>query len=194
MIKAAAVAAVFALSTTAAHAENWYVLGAIGQSKISDMDIPGVDDTDTSWKLQLGYKVNEYFAIEGGYVDLGKVSGSPLLDTDLGTFPANVSFGADAWNLDAVGIIPLSDAFSLFGKVGVAVSSADASISVPAVPGASGSISENKTGLNYGVGVNWDVSSDWALRAEYEIFNKIGGGDLGESDINVLSVGVAFKF
>jgi opacity protein-like surface antigen len=45
------------------------------------------------------------------------------------------------------------------------------------------------------VGVNYNISEMFAVRAEYERYGKVGGGDIGgDVDVDVMSVGVAFKF
>ncbi len=56
---------------------GWYVGGAIGNA---DDDV--LDDDDSSTKLLGGYQFNEYFGVEGAFVDLGDfdvpASGPPL--------------------------------------------------------------------------------------------------------------------
>jgi OOP family OmpA-OmpF porin len=190
-MKAAVAATVLALGTTAAQAENWYVLGAVGQSKFKEVDTSDLtasesaSSTDMAWKLQLGYRFNRYLAVEGGFHEFGKVSYD---DSSSGGFHSD--FNAFAVNADAVGIWPLNDAFSLFGKVGLATSSSKLNGSGP---GFRYSASYTNTGISYGVGANWDINSQWAARVEYQIFNKVGGGD-NTTDINVWTVGVAYKF
>ena len=56
------------------------------------------------------------------------------------------------------------------------------------------SASESNTDLTYGLGVRWDFTKNLGVRAEYQIYKDIGGGDIGESDVNVMSVGVIWKF
>ncbi|MDR0779826.1 MAG: outer membrane beta-barrel protein [Pseudomonadales bacterium] len=184
--KTAIAAIVLALSATAARADNWYVLGAVGQTNLDgsaltddpSITTTGIDSSDTAWKLQLGYKVNKNFAVEGGYNGLGSYTGTVTV------IGVNVGMKAelDAWNAAAVGILPLDDAFSLFAKLGVARLSASVKASAA---GYSAADSTNATRANYGVGVNWDISQAFALRAEYEKF---------AADVGMWSIGAAFKF
>ena len=121
-IKTTVVASLLALSAAGAMAENnLYVLGSVGQSKYKDItssetvfvDDPGaqIDNTGSAYKLQLGYQFNKYFAVEGGYFNLGKSK----LDYSDGT---SDSLKTDGLNISAVGILPFDNGFSVFGKLG----------------------------------------------------------------------------
>ena len=70
-----------------AQASGWYIGANVGQAraKIDDPRITSSllaagftttsikdDDRDTGYKLFTGYQFNRYFALEGGYFDLGK--------------------------------------------------------------------------------------------------------------------------
>ena len=88
------------------------ILGpGFGVGAISD------DDSGVGYKLYGGVPLTRNFAIEGGYFDLGKFSFSAT------TVPAGTLNGTlkvpKGVNLDLVGILPLSEQFSIFGRVGV---------------------------------------------------------------------------
>ncbi|MDR0480377.1 MAG: outer membrane beta-barrel protein, partial [Gallionellaceae bacterium] len=134
-----AMAVALLLGIPAAQAQNFYVLGSIGQSKIKGLgsadeytaELTGagltgvsasVDDSDTAYKLQLGYQFNKYFALEGGYFDLGKAGVNGQFTGGRYDF----TFKASGVNVSALGILPLSDDFSIFGKLGAAYTSAKA--------------------------------------------------------------------
>ena len=195
------------LGIPAAQAENFYVLGSIGQSKYQkynsgdlaaamvDLGATGVtastDDSDTGYKLQLGYRFNEYFAVEGGYVSLGKATGQSRFTQ--GSY--NESFKADGINVDAVGSFPLGAGFAIFGKLGAAYTTlkADGSAIGAGVAG-SASLKESKVNATFGAGLNYDITDAIAVRAEYERFKVGDSGDTGDGNIDLMSLGVAFKF
>lgn len=198
--QALVVSSILALGSSAALADNFYVLGSVGQSKIKDWRASGTaglttDDTDTAFKLQLGYNLNKNFAVEGGYFNLGKATANYVS----GGTVANASAKADGWNISAVGKLPINDSFAVFGKLGAFYSDTkvSASASIPGIGSGAVNASDSKTGMVYGLGLSYDMTKAIALRAEYEIYDKVGGTYLGtdlKSKVDVFSVGVAYKF
>ena len=183
-----AVASFALLATMAAQADTqpgFYAGGSIGLTKISDdaFDDSNVDDSDTGFKIFGGYTFNENFAVEVSYFDLGEVSGRE-------NFPpfGNVSFavGVSGLNASAVGRLPLTPTFALFGKLGFASYDLDASVSVPGF--GSGSDSSSESDLTYGVGGSLSFAQQWEVRAEFEAINVDGG------DANMISVGANYRF
>ncbi|WP_293234481.1 outer membrane beta-barrel protein [Paludibacterium sp.] len=203
MKKFALIVIVSALAAPAM-AEGFYVLGSVGQSHV-DWDTSYLDnslaqygvhasknDTDTAYKLQLGYQLNRYFAIEGGYVDLGKASYSIAGTGSQGS----LEYKASGVNAVAVGILPLNDQFSVFGKVGGIVARVEGSGATSGSGVRIWSNNPSSTDLKgtWGVGVNWDVTRNVAVRAEFEQFHQLGSSNTGEADVNLASMGVAYKF
>lgn len=156
----------------------------------------GQKDSDTSWKFFMGYKVNQNFAIEGGYVDLGKYTAN-VSGMDGGvkaTIDASVK--SYAYFVDVVGILPLGGDFSLFGKVGGAYTNtkAEASAAYGGVS-ASDSIKENKFVPKVGAGAEYNITKSIAVRGEFERYMNVGDSDTtGESNVDVWSVGLKFGF
>src|SRR6266853_1235876 len=125
--------AAFAISVPAFAADTGgYLVGMVGQTKFKDaIDTTGltnasVKDTGTGIKLGGGYAFNRNLAVEGAYVDLGKTTLS-------GTFGGNnvsATFKASGLVVVAAGMLPLSNQFTLLGRLGVidATVKADASV------------------------------------------------------------------
>jgi OOP family OmpA-OmpF porin len=185
----ALLALLFAFSTAAAAQDTgWYVGGSFGTSDVADfctgVSGPGIscDDEDSAWRLLGGYQLNRNFALELGYSNLGEVGASGPGGT--------VTAEATAWELVGVGSIPLG-AVSLYGKAGVYRGETDASINTVLLVG---SASESNTDLTFGAGVRFDVARNVAMRGEWQRYQDIGGGEIGESDVDVLSVGVLVRF
>ncbi|MDE2585366.1 MAG: outer membrane beta-barrel protein [Betaproteobacteria bacterium] len=196
-----------AFLSASAFAGDVYILGSVGQAstKINKTDLDNslvnagvtglsssTKETDTAYKLQLGYQFNQYFAVEGGYVNLGEAKYSASFTGGNGKATAKV----DGWNIDAVGILPLNDQFSLFGKLGTfaAHTKVDASASGPG-GAASVSDSANNWSTHYGVGASYAFTKSVAVRVEYEKFDRVGkDNSTGKADVDLWSVGVAYKF
>jgi len=168
-----------ALITTPAFAKDTgaYAGGSIG---LTTIDICGeltgataCDDEETGFKLFGGYKFNRNLAVEGGFVDFGEISASSP------TGSATVS--SDALFATAVGILPVSSKFSVFGKLGFFMWDLSAT-------GTGGTISDDGTDLLIGLGLGFDVTERLTIRAEWEDYD--GGGD----GVTFLSAGLQYNF
>lgn len=211
---AAGVLALAALAAMpAARAGDFYLVGAVGQSRATDLHADTYDsafrnagvqnlkssggNTDLAYKLQAGYAFTRNWAVEGGYFNLGQADYNAS-GTYLG-YPinANATVKADGWNLSGVGTLPLSDRWAVFGKLGVAFATVTADYSVGG--GGAGrlygrSASSNDVTAVYGLGATYSLNRYFSLRAEYEIYNQVGNNDTGKSGVNVMSVGAMYKF
>jgi len=165
---------------------GWYAGVSVGQSSSSDacngVSGPGVscDDKDTAFKIFGGYQINRNFGAELGYTDLGKVEAKG------GGVTASVE--AKAFELVGVGRFPINNQFSIYGKLGLyrADSKGRSNVGVSA--------DETNTDLTYGVGVQYNFTGNLGVRGEWQRYSSVGGGDIGDSDVDVLSVGLVYKF
>jgi OmpA-OmpF porin, OOP family len=163
----------------------WYVGGAIGQSKDQDYcdgaAAFGVscDDSDGAFKLFGGYRMNRNFAIEGGFAFLGTVTAS---------VPGLVEeFETTAFDVTAMGILPIGAQFSVHGKIGLYMASTEGKATGFA------SETERNGGLTFGAGAGLDFSRNFGVRVEWQRYQDVGG-DFGESDIDLTSIGVLWRF
>jgi len=171
----ATVMAAPAVSIAQARGETgWYAGASIGQTKYKDT-CTGCDDKDTAFKILGGYHINRTFGVELGYTDLGKSEG------------AGQSVKASAWEVVGIGAFPVANNFSVYGKLGVFRAETKGS-----APGFSAK--EDNSDLTYGAGVQYDFSRDFGVRGEWQRYGKVGGGAIGKSDIDVISVGVVWNF
>lgn len=176
-------AAVFALP---AHAQ-WYAGAGLGQSSFKgdlscDGTTPGVscDDKDTAFKIFGGYQINQNFAAELTYQDFGKAKASA------GGVEASVK--SHAFDASALGILPFANQFAGYGRIGLYTAKSDGNSNVGV------SASESNTGVTYGLGVQWDAMRNLGVRVEWQAYNKVGGGDLGKGDIQVLGLSALYRF
>jgi OOP family OmpA-OmpF porin len=175
------------LAATQASAQA-FVGGSIGQSDI-DSDITGglitsgsVDGKDTAFKVFGGYMFNRHFGVEGAYVDLGEVSYSGDF------FGLPVTGGkveVSGFNVAALGSYPITEQFSVFGKIGLFIWEAEASDTTGGVPF---SAKEDGRDISFGVGVGYNFTRNLGVRLEWERFK------LDEADADLISVGVAWRF
>jgi len=167
-------------------ANRFYIGGTIGQTTASDgcsgIILPGItcNDSDTAWRILGGYQFSPNVSFELGYQDLGKVKATG--------FGVNGEVTSNVWELVAVGTLPLKNRFSIYGKLGGYLG--DTTLRSNA--GFAGS--DTNTDLTFGVGGRYDLSPQVALRAEYQSYQSVGGGNVGTSDFDVVSVGALFRF
>jgi OmpA-OmpF porin, OOP family len=178
----AAFALTAAMTAQADVRPGFYAGASVGTTKLSDDSFDGsgadIDDTDTGFKIYGGYSFNDNFAIEASWFDLGEVSGN--------FGPDSFSVGVSGLNASAVGRLPVSETFSLFGKLGFASYDLDAHVNLAGI--GSGSDNSSETDLTYGVGAALSFGGQWEVRAEFEAIN------VDDGDANMISVGAMYRF
>lgn len=198
----AVVASPFAVADDA----GWYLGANIGQSRaeIDDEKISNAllgagftstsihdDERELGYKLFGGYQFNRYFALEGGYFNLGK------FDFRADTVPTGSLRGdieLQGVNLDAVGILPFTDKFSAFGRVGVNYAEArDSFRGSGAVNVADPRSSERDTNYKFGAGLQYAFTESLAMRVEAERY-RINDARGDKGDVDLFSVGLLYRF
>ena len=185
----------------------WYMGGNIGQSraKIDDARIAtqllgtGVNTksisdnhTDTAFKLFGGYQLNKNFALEAGYFNLGQF-GYTATTVPAGTLTGKIKL--QGLNLDAVGMLPFTENFSVFGRLGMQYAQAkDNFTNTGAVPVPTNPNPGKKT-ISYkaGLGIQYDFTKSLGMRVEgerYRIDDAVGD----KGDINMYSLGLVYRF
>jgi OOP family OmpA-OmpF porin len=161
-----------------------YVGGSIGQSKFKIECDPGFtcDDKDTAFRLFGGFKFSPNISAELGYADLGK--------SKISGFGVSAELKATAWDLSALLAWPVSNEFSIFGRLGGYRSEAKF--------GGAASGSKTGTGVTWGLGAQYDVTRNLGVRGEWQRYSKVKaqetGGTEDKGDIDALSVGVVWRF
>jgi OmpA-OmpF porin, OOP family len=132
------------------------------------------EDPDVGGKIYIGSHFNRWLGAEVGYVNFGKG------DSNGGNVEAQ---GA---NLSLVGTLPLGDAFRVFGKVGTTYSWTK----VDGTVGPTGK--DDGFGLSYGAGLGFDLNPRTQMVFEWDRheLNYVNG----ESDVDMYSVGLKFRF
>lgn len=194
------------LPAAAADRSGWY-LGAGGgpaRATIAEAEIKAdllasgyqtsefrFDDRDIGYKIFAGYQMNNYFAFEGGYFDLGEFNYQAT------TIPAGSQFGEltfRGWNLDLVGTLPLTERSSLFARVGAHKSTSDVNfVGTGAVNILTPHYKKRSTHYKFGVGYEYQFSPALALRLEaerYRMDDAVGN----RGDIDLYSLNMLYRF
>ena len=176
-------------------AESFYAGIGAGQGKgkdicsdVASIGITSCDDTANGYRIFGGYQFNKNFAVELGYADFGKADASGVVLS----VPTSAEWKANAWDVSAVGILPVADKLSVLGRLGFQRWSVDLDINAGGVP-----ISESATGSDwvYGVGLQYDFTRQFGLRGEWAHYGNIGDSDTtGQTDVNVTGVSALFRF
>lgn len=150
-------------------------------------------DRSTGGKIFGGYQFNRNFALEGGYFDLGKF-GFAATTVPAGTLTGNIRL--QGWNLDAVGILPVTEKLSVLGRVGVTNARARDSFSGTGavnVPYSSANPSQRDTNYKFGVGVQYAFNDALAMRVEAERY-RVNDAVGNKGDVDLVSVGLVYRF
>ena len=149
------------------------------------------DDRDTGYKLFAGYQMNRYFAVEGGYFDLGKFG------FHANTVPAGTLDGSTTLkgvNLDLVARLPLSERWSAFGRVGATHAQArDHFSGSGAVVVTDPDPRKRATNLKFGAGLQYDFSEAFGMRAEVERM-RVDDAVGNKGDVDMVSIGLVYRF
>lgn len=174
-----------------AHAQttgNTGFYGGLGAGRShADIGSAGIagsaDKEDNAWKAFGGYQFHPNFAVEGGYVDLGKASVNGA--TGFGTTESN------AWQAGVVGSLPITPQFAFTGKLGIARTDTDTSGSNAGV--AFGG-SDRETAPTYGLGMKYDFTKTFGVRGDWDRYRVSSASMGGKTDTDLYSVSAVFKF
>ncbi|MEK7322831.1 MAG: outer membrane beta-barrel protein [Pseudomonadota bacterium] len=159
--------------------------GGFATTSISD------DDRDIGYKLFGGYRFHKNFAIEAGYFDLGKFD---FTATTVPPGTLNGEIKLKGLNVDAVGILPINDKFSAFGRAGLIYAQAKDSFSgTGAVNVLDSSPSESEANYKFGLGLQYDVTDALGFRLEAERY-RINDAVGNDGDVDLLSAGLIYRF
>ena len=152
----------------AAHAEGSYFKAGVGESEYK---ASGTTENKTAVTVAYGFAVDKNFDVELGYANLGKFK-----DT-------SGSMQTQSIYIAGVGNLPLTAAFSAFGKVGVAVNQFETTVT------GAGGTTETKARALLGLGLAYNFTKEIAGTVEYQYFGKVE-----QVKISALTVGVKYGF
>lgn len=149
---------------------------------------PSLDDTDSSYRLTIGYQLLPYFSLEGGYIDFGDFSATATSD-GTGIYPTGIFStitSTDGFFIDVKGQIPINEQFSLYGTYGLLSWKSETLLSA-----STGTPERNENDDNdsfFGIGGSFNIYDTLALNVDYTFYK------LDELDVDVFSVGIQFGY
>lgn len=158
---------------------GFYVGAGLGQHRLESDDIDGVTlkGDDTAVTLFGGYRVNQYFSAELGYIDGGEPE-----DTVQGV---NVKFDTSALEAAVIGTLPLGPQFVVFGRVGILKWDVKATLTDGFT---TLQADDDGSDFSYGVGGMWDLGHAGQIRGQWR------SADLDGVDLNLIDVSYIWKF
>ncbi len=160
-----------------------------------------LEDSDTAWALFFGYQFSPYFAVEGGYLNLGtfpyRYAGTVDRGGTTGVVPSTFNFESKeiAYPIAVVGILPIGPVFEVHGRVGLLFSNPEVKITSTA---GSDSIADkfgaSSQDLFYGAGFAANLGETWSISLDYAKYNDVGDGDIiAETDFDSISLSLIYR-
>jgi OmpA-OmpF porin, OOP family len=182
-----------------AHAEDksagrWYVGGSLGATSGLDLctavtpgfkTTPGsCDNSQFAGKVFGGYQFNKYLGAEGALTYLGTATAD---GSYLGAATTDDVY-AGGLELAGTGTIPVTDKFGILGKLGVLF------WGVTSDTGTGFDHNDAGTSFAMGAGLKYDITDHVGIRFEWERFWQVGNSTIGESDVDMFTVGGLYRF
>ena len=170
--------AVAALAALPAQAEGLVPGSSIGSIRYSFDNLTSLDRSASGAKQYSGLTWNPNFALEAGWVNLGRFHNTVTEDLSR----SNDLNKGSGYFVDAVGLYPLGRDVSLLGRVGVVHGQLDRSFTNAGIG----------MGLKAGFGIQYEFSKNISLRGEWERYRFETLGAQPEKDL--YSLGVSYRF
>jgi opacity protein-like surface antigen len=197
-LTALAVLAGLAAIPVASHAadgeDGFFVNGSIGRTELND----GVyDDKDTAYITNLGYRwalaPNFALGIEGGYTDLGKLSGNLAILSDPPAGSPFIHSELKGWTLGANAHWNLTDSWYVGGRAGLFRANLKGDyLSIVSGEVARVSVDDTSNKWYAGVGVGYDFTRNFGVGLSYDYYKADRNGPA--FDPNLLSLSAEARF
>ena len=162
----------------------------------SKFTLPSIEDNGTRTLAYGGYRWANDIAVEASLASADRIGLRPdtsIAHQGVGLTLANANDPASkTWNVDVYTSWGFAKKVSLYGRLGYIQN--ESVVLYPA--GVFGDVRRNRDGVNYGVGLRYDVNPVLGLRLEYARYGRLAGeptaGLLPESD--QVQLGLQFRF
>jgi hypothetical protein len=153
-----------------------------------------------------GYRLTQHIAFEGGYTYIGKqsyrenstgvfVPPDPEAALIPETINAVLTSKTSGFALSAMGILPISYAWEIYGRAGLYIGSNTLRITVNGeVPLLREEFNESSTDFLAGAGISVSLAEVYSLRAEFQRIFAAGAKEFGEADVDLISIGLTVAF
>ncbi len=165
--------------------EGFYAGVTLGTARTSNpfANATLTKSSDTVFGVLGGYQFTKNWGAEAFYTTAGKFNAVAGANTATGK--------SNAWGAAAVGTLPLSDAFSLYGKLGYANVKTSASSTLGDVTGAT------RNDVTVGLGGIYNVNQSVGIRFGWDRYGASVSTALsgkGKHYVDTYTVGAVFKF
>ncbi|MGY0218152.1 outer membrane beta-barrel protein [Endozoicomonadaceae bacterium StTr2] len=156
----------------------------------------GEKDGTNVWKVFTGYQINNHFAIEASYQDLGHTSGhytaTVTQNGTTSTLSGKLDSEYQAASTSLLGQWSFNEWVGVFGRVGMHYWEHEFSVKGSNAQGVSVNKTENDNGFDYlfGGGLSANLADNISVRAEWERFHGIED----EDGIDIKTVSVVYRF
>jgi OOP family OmpA-OmpF porin len=148
------------------------------------------DSTDVGVKVFGGRQFTRNFALEAGYFNLGEFE-----------YTANMVAGSEngrakfqGVNLDAVGILPVTEKFAALARLGLTYTEAKTTFSSNgAIQPLRTNASKKEANFKVGLGLQYAFTPALGLRGEWERY-RANDAVGNEGDIDMFSIGLVYRF
>ena len=176
-----------ALTASPANADEdigFYAGGSVSNVQLDETfdDGIGIDDDTTGFRLLGGYQFSRYLAIELGYIDFGEFDESLSVAGSMVDLEAEV----DGFDASIVGRLPVTDAFTLTGRVGGIAWDAEAEVRVDGMVDSTDS--DDGTDLFYGLGAEYQFGDRFSMFGGFDRY------EIDQADLDVFMLGGKFHF
>lgn len=173
-----------------AHIDNARITQGLLGSGLTTNSLIG-DPTDTGYKAYVGFPIHPNWAVEAGYFDLGRF-GFTANTTPAGSLTGSARF--KGLNLDLVGTLPITDRWSLLGRLGAAYAQTRDNFSgTGAVSVTNPNPSKNETNYKYGFGTQYAFTPALTFRLEAERY-RVNDAANNRGDVDLVSLGLVYRF
>ena len=166
-------------SSAAVAEEGFFVGGAFGNGYIDEsIDGNRIKSDSSAYRIYGGYGLTKHLGVEIGYLDLGTFRET----LDVGGMSVPVSASASGFTLAAIGTLPLSERFSLIGRLGYYFHDGESSAAgvVEASP------SEESPFI--GIGLGYDISEVLEFNLAYDYIRT------DDADPALATIGLTLRF
>jgi opacity protein-like surface antigen len=146
------------------------------------------DTTDLAFGAFGGWQMHRHFGAEIGYTYLGKLSANAISSSSATSQYTETS----VWDAAAVGFLPLDDVLpigrglSAYARLGGYLANLTSS--------QRGVGDQSNVSLTYGAGLQYDIGSKIGLRALWQRYKNVGGGDYLKQNYDVLGLSALYRF
>lgn len=146
-------------------------------------------------KIYGGYRFTDYFAVEGGWTDLGETSAAVTGSVVAGDRTA-VDWRAQGVEASVLLTIPFGDDVRFYTRLGAIDSKTDADVSYTNLGVTTVTArSVNEINFTLGFGGQWDIGDYLALRFEWQRYLDVGeDSTTGSADVDLFAISALFRF